>query len=159
MGLHPPQGRVTSPRSIMETVRKWETRHVHVHRELGANSHAELILDTRRDFNLLGEILELVEDLESVPTANSTTCHREQHRMINTRNYTPANIRPSIECPALTGLYNYKLTITPVIEGEITTATLDTGAPSCFISQQFSELLNSPLDELPAGIPVTFTNG
>lgn len=33
----------------------------------------------RRDCNLLGELVELVEDLESIPTANSCTSHREQH--------------------------------------------------------------------------------
>uniref|UniRef100_A0A1B0BPU7 Retrotransposon gag domain-containing protein n=1 Tax=Glossina palpalis gambiensis TaxID=67801 RepID=A0A1B0BPU7_9MUSC len=74
------------------------------------------------DFNLLGELLELVDDLETIPATNSSTSHREQHQTINTRNYTAANIHPSIQCPALT-CNKYKLTITTVIEEEITKLT------------------------------------
>uniref|UniRef100_A0A1A9V4M1 Uncharacterized protein n=1 Tax=Glossina austeni TaxID=7395 RepID=A0A1A9V4M1_GLOAU len=120
----------------------------------------------RRDFNPLEELLELAENRVDITMAVPSTSHREQHQMINTRNWAPVNSQRAADTRRNDSCFGrtltckgYKLRITIVIGIKTTTATIDAVASSCFISQQLIESLNSSLGELPNNVEVTLANG
>uniref|UniRef100_A0A1A9UTU0 Uncharacterized protein n=1 Tax=Glossina austeni TaxID=7395 RepID=A0A1A9UTU0_GLOAU len=135
------------------------------------NALPDYMWDSRqRDFNSLEELLELADDLETVPATNSINSQRrtnirrngscyhindgqrgtaeEQNRNAQPENFYGTRLKREAVGPEY-----------PTCRRNNYCSNQHRRHQFSFLSQQFSEPFNSPLEELPTEVEVTLANG